>query len=537
MLRFAPWKLALIGLICLLGLVFAAPNLLTREEVAELPSWLPNQQINLGLDLRGGSYLLLEVDTGAVVEERLQNLLESARTTLREDRIGYTQLAVEGGQVVIRLRNPGQMDVAFEKLEALAEPVSSSLLGGGASDITVDANEADGVVRIGLTEESIQGRVQRAVGQSIEIVRRRLDETGVVEPTIQRQGADRVLVQLPGIDNPERIKDLLGKTAKMTFHLVRGIVSSEDDRASPGTMIVPSAYQLDAAGQPLRYIVSRKVEVSGENLSNATAGTDQRSGGPAVFFNFDTAGTRKFARVTQDNVGRPFAIILDDEVITAPNIREPILGGSGQISGGFTFQEASDLAVLLRAGALPAPLEVVEERTVGPDLGADAIAAGEIATLIGGLAVIVYMVIMYGLFGVFSALALIVNLILIIGALSLMQATLTLPGIAGILLTIGMAVDSAVLIFERVREEARLGKAPISAMDAGFSRAFGTIMDSQITTLLAMVLLFAFGSGPVRGFSVTISIGIVTSLFTSIWLLRLFMVAWLRSRRPTALPV
>lgn len=537
MLRFAPWKLAVIGLVCLFGLVFAAPNLLTREEAAELPGWLPSQKINLGLDLRGGSYLLLEIDTDAVVEERLQNLLESARAVLREDRIGYTKLAVEGGQVVIQLRNPEQMQVAREKLDGLAEPVGGAMLGGGRSDVVIESDEAGGQVRMSLTEESIQTRVQNAVGQSIEIVRRRLDETGVVEPTIQRQGADRVLVQLPGIDDPQRIKDLLGKTAKMSFHLVRGIVTSDDERAPPGTMIVASSHELDSRGQPVRYIISRKVEVSGENLANANPGSDQRGGGPAVFFSFDSTGTRKFARVTQDNVGRPFAIVLDDEVITAPNIREPILGGSGQITGGFTFQEAADLAVLLRAGALPAPLEVVEERTVGPDLGADAIEAGEIATVIGGGLVIVYMVIMYGLFGLFSSLALVINLILILGILSLLQATLTLPGIAGILLTIGMAVDSSVLIFERIREEARLGKAPISSMDAGFSRAFGTIIDSQATTLLAMVLLFAFGSGPVRGFSVTISIGIVTSLFTSIWLLRLFMVTWLRSRRPTTLPV
>lgn len=537
MLRFAPWKLALIGLVCLLGLAFAAPNLLSREEAAELPGWLPHQQINLGLDLRGGSYLLLEVDTDAVVQERLQNLLETAREVLRQDRIGYSKLAVEGNQVVVQLRDPQQTELALGKLRGLSEPVGGLFLGGGVSDTMVEADEATGLIQIGLTEESIQNRVSNAVGQSIEIVRRRLDETGVVEPTIQRQGADRVLVQLPGIDDPDRIKALLGRTAKMTFHLVRGIATSPDERAPPGTFIVPSAHERDGQGNPIRYILSRKVEVSGENLSNATSGTDARGGGPAVFFSFDSTGTRKFAKVTQENVGRPFAIVLDDEVITAPNIREPILGGSGQISGGFTFQEAGDLAVLLRAGALPAPLEVVEERTVGPDLGADAIAAGEIATVIGGGLVVAYMVIMYGLFGIFSTVALVVNMILVIGALSMLQATLTLPGIAGILLTIGMAVDAAVLIFERIREESRLGKPPISAMEAGFGRAFGTIMDSQITTLLAMFLLFAFGSGPIRGFAVTISIGIITSLFTSIWLLRLLMVAWLRSRRPAALPV
>jgi len=537
MLRFAPWKLAIIAAICLVGLAFAAPNLLTREQAEDLPGWLPNQQINLGLDLRGGSYLLLEVDTDAVVSERLQNLLESVRTVLREDRIGYTRLEVEGDQVVVQLRDPAQLAAARAKLDTLAEPAAGMFMGAAQAETTLSLDEGSATFRLGLTEESIQRRVSNAVMQSIEIVRRRLDETGVVEPTIQRQGADRVLVQLPGVGDPERIKALLGTTAKMTFHLVRGIVTADDERAPPGTFIVPSAHAVDERGNPLRYILNRRVEVSGENLSNANPGTDQRGGGPAVFFTFDSTGTRQFARVTQENVGRPFAIVLDDKVITAPNIREPILGGSGQISGGFTFQEAADLAVLLRAGALPAPLEVVEERTVGPDLGADAIEAGEIAIAVGGALVVVYMIAMYGLFGLFAALVLVVNLVLIMGILSMLQATLTLPGIAGMLLTIGMAVDAAVLIFERVREEARLGKSPIAAMDAGFSRAFGTIIDSQVTTLLAMVLLFALGSGPVRGFAVTISIGILTSLFTSIWLLRLIMVSWLRRRRPTALPV
>jgi preprotein translocase subunit SecD len=534
MLYFAPWKIALILAVCLAGLVFTAPNFLSHEQARSLPSWLPHQQINLGLDLRGGSHLLLEVDVRKVIAERLENLVDSARSELRSARIGYTGLGIAGDAVTLKLRDAAQTAQAVEALRKLAVPVGGILgLGGGGADISV-TSQPDGTITLRLSEQATLERARNAVQQSIEIVRRRIDETGVSEPTIQRQGADRILVQLPGIDDPGRVKRLLGKTAKMTFRLV-------DTAADPGVPPPPGAEVLlgdeGEPGGPRKWVVFKKVEVSGDNLVDAQPTYDQRSGQPVVSFRFDSVGAKRFAETTRANVGKPFAIVLDERVISAPVIREPILGGSGQISGNFTVQSANDLAVLLRAGALPAPLKILEERTVGPDLGADSIAAGRNATILGFLLVCAYMVAAYGMFGGFAIVALVLNLFLILGALSLLQATLTLPGIAGILLTMGMAVDANVLINERIREEARLGKSPIAAMDAGFGRAFSTILDSNLTTLLAMVVLFAMGSGPVRGFAVTISIGIATSMFTAIMVSRLMMVQWLRRRRPAMLPV
>ena len=538
MLHFEKWKIALIILICAAGIVFTAPNFLSRNDAASLPSWLPKQQVNLGLDLRGGSHLLLEVDVGAVVTERLENLVESTRSELRAARIGYTGLGVSGGAVTLLLRDAGQAPQAVERLKKLGAPVSNAPLGfgGGQPDISVNVTP-EGRVTIRLSEEAVRERARSAVQQSIEIVRRRIDETGVNEPTIQRQGSDRILVQLPGIDDPERIKRLLGKTAKMTFRLVDTAADPREGRAAPGSEILLSDDEKEPDGSPRKYVVRKRVEVAGENLTNAQPTTDPQAGQPVVSFTFDTIGAKRFADITKENVGKPFAIVLDGKVISAPVIREPILGGRGQISGNFSFAQANDLAVLLRAGALPAPLKIIEERTVGPDLGADSIAAGRNATVVGFLLVVGYMLWAYGLFGVYAVVALVLNLFLIIAALSVMQATLTLPGIAGILLTTGMAVDANVLINERIREETRLGKSPIAAIDAGFSRAFGTILDSNLTTLLAMLLLFAFGSGPVRGFAVTISIGIATSMFTAMLVTRLMIVQWLRRRRPAALAV
>jgi preprotein translocase subunit SecD len=377
-----------------------------------------------------------------------------------------------------------------------------------------------------------------AVDQSIEIIRRRIDETGVREPTIQRQGEERILVQLPGIDDPDRIKDLLKKTAKMTFHLIDETTSVTDalaGRVPPGSVLMMSDQETDASGEPIPYVVRKRVVVGGDTLVSAQSSFQENQ--PVVSFRFDSIGTRKFGEVTQENVGQRLAIVLDGKVISAPVIREPILGGSGVISGRFTVQETIDLALLLRAGALPADLTILEERTVGPDLGADSIRAGEIAAAIGLLAVIFFMALYYGLFGLFSAVALILNLIIIVGLLSLLQATLTLPGIAGIVLTLGMAVDANVLIFERIREEARGGKTPVAAMDAGYRRALTTIIDANVTTLIAAILLYNFGSGPVKGFAVTLGIGIVTSMFTAMMVTRLLSVVWLRRRRPKTLPL
>jgi SecD/SecF fusion protein len=453
---------------------------------------------------------------------------------LRQARIGYTNLSVSGtNSVTVRLRDATQTEQARQLLIKLAQPVqSASGLGFGSGPVDMElTGSADGQLRMTLSEAALLERARNAVTQSIEIVRRRIDQTGVSEPTIQRQGADRILVQLPGIDDPERIKRLLGTTAKLTFRMV-------DVGADPNAPAPPGSEILEGDGaRSERYVVKRKVEVAGDNLVDAQAGYDQRGGIPVVNFRFDTVGGKRFAEITQQAVGQPFAIVLDNKVLSAPVIREPILGGSGQISGNFTTASANDLAVLLRAGALPAPLKVVEERTVGPDLGEDSIRAGLISIAVAAVLVVIYMVLAYGLFGLFANVALIVNLVMTLAAMSLLQATLTLPGIAGLLLTLGMSVDANVLINERIREETKIGKSPMAAMQAGFSRAFSTIVDANVTTLIKMALLYALGSGTVKGFAVTISIGILTSMFTATVLVRLMMVTWLRQRRPTLLPV
>ena len=521
MIHFAKWKVILVLAICALGLVYASPNFLTREQAESLPGWLPNKQISLGLDLRGGSHLLLEVKVEVVIRERLEALVDSVRTALRKERIRYRGLGIEGNAVSVNV--PDNADKALGLVRDLDPDTAVSLTEGGR-------------ITLALTEKAVRDRRSAAVEQSIEIVRRRIDETGVREPTIQRQGDDRILVQLPGIDDPERIKKLLGKTAKMTFQLVdekTPLSEALAGRVPPGSVLMPNT---DRADGPM-ILVRKRIMVSGENLIDSQPSVDQRTNEPVVTFRFDTLGAKRFGDVTRANVNRRFAIILDGRVISAPVIREPILGGSGQISGNFTFQSAQDLALLLRAGALPAPLTIIEERTVGPGLGADSIAAGKVASVVGMALVVVFMVVVYGLFGAMANVALILNMFLIAAVLSVLQATLTLPGIAGIVLTIGMAVDANVLIFERIREEVRLGRTPISAIDAGYRRAITTIVDANVTTLIAALLLYVFGSGPIRGFAVTLSIGIMASFFTAVWLTRLILSVWIRRVRPQALPI
>jgi preprotein translocase subunit SecD len=529
MLRFPSWKIALVLGICLLGLVYSLPNLFPRAQMEQMPDWLPHEQINLGLDLQGGSHLLLEVDLNAVIEERLEAMVDDVRSTLRAERIGYRGLGVRGDAVTFTLTDPASAPRALELLGELDQ--------GGLSRELVFEQVGDGRIEVRLSEEAADELRESAVTQSLEIVRRRIDEVGTREPTIQRQGEDRILVQVPGEKDPDSIKRLLGQTAKLTFHLADLDTSVEQALSGnlpPGSMLLPS----DEGNQPgpaPQYVVRKKVEVSGESLVDAQPTYYQNQ--PVVSFRFDAVGGRKFGNVTRDHVGELLAIVLDERVISAPRIDEPILGGSGIIRGNFTVQEANELAILLRAGALPAPLEIVEERTVGPDLGADSIEAGKWASMLGLILVILSMALYYGLFGIFADIALIVNLVLIIAALSVLQATLTLPGIAGIVLTMGMAVDANVLIFERIREEARVGRSPMSAIDAGYREAMRTIIDANLTTLIAAVLLYAFGSGPVRGFAVTLGIGIVTSMFTAITFTRLLMATWLRRTRPAMLPV
>jgi len=521
MVNIPKWQVVLILAVLAIGAAFAAPNLLKRETAESLPGWVPHLQVNLGLDLQGGSYLLLEVDLDFVVREQLENLVDGIRIGLRKARVGYTDLGLDDNTAVFRVRD----SEAIERTRQIVRDL--------ATDLLIEVSE-DGAFRISFTPLALDERRRNVVAQSIEIVRRRIDETGTREPSIQRQGDERILVQLPGVRDPERIKSLLGKTAKMSFRFVDENADPYAGRAPPGTEILPSD-ELGPSGEPRLYVIRKRVMVSGENLTDA-ASTFQ-DGQPVVSFRFDTIGAKRFGDATKANVGRLFAIVLDNKVISAPVIRSAILGGSGIISGNFTVQGTQDLALLLRAGALPAPLTILEERTVGPGLGADSIAAGKIASLLGMVFVVAFMAAVYGLFGVMANVALIVNLVIILGVLSGLQATLTLPGIAGIVLTIGMAVDANVLVFERIREEVRGGRGPVTAIDAGYRRALTTIIDSNVTTLIAALLLLVFGTGPVRGFAVTLSIGIVTSMFTAIMLTRLLIVVWLRRKRPQALAI
>ncbi|MEE8333265.1 MAG: protein translocase subunit SecD [Alphaproteobacteria bacterium] len=532
MVHIARWQIVLIVLVCVFGLAFAAPNLVSRTASEALPDWLPHKQISLGLDLQGGSHLLLEVEVRVVIKEHLESVADSVRVELRKARIRFLDLNVQGDSVVFRLRDPAKESQARDLMRTVIGNASGgNLFGGQSSGMTLDAS--NGRFRLSLTEQALTQRRGAAVEQSIEVVRRRIDELGTVEATIQRQGSDRIIVQVPGLEDPERLKRLLGKTAKMNFRLVdeKGMAGPRD-RAPPGSRWLEFA---DPGRTGEKILIRKRIMVSGENLVDAQP--TFQDGQPVVSIRFDTVGGRRFGQATRANVKRRFAIVLDDKVISAPVINEPIPGGNAIISGSFTVQSAQELALLLRAGALPAPLTVLEERTVGPGLGADSVTAGKLASVLGLIFVIVFMVVSYGRFGAMADVALLVNLGLLAGALSALQATLTLPGIAGIVLTIGMAVDANVLIFERIREELRAGRTPISAVDSGYRRALTTIIDSNITTFIAALLLFMFGSGAIRGFAVTLSIGIATSMFTAIMVTRLIVILWLRRTRPKTLTV
>ncbi len=519
------WRAAVILFICLLGVAFSLPNLVSRETAEQLPAWLPHRQINLGLDLRGGSHILLQVEGSAVIRERLEGLADGLRDELRKANIIYQSINVVGEAIEVTVADPNRSTEA------------AALIGKFDPDVAVE-RQAGGRLRVSLTEQAARQRLSSAVDQAMEIVRRRVDETGTREPTIQRQGSDRILVQLPGVDDPVRIRALIGKTAKMTFHLVdedADVAAAAGGRAPPGTMFLPLVDRRQAQGTEAKVAVRRRVVVSGENLVDAQPTFQQNE--PVVSFRFDAVGGKRFGDATTQNVGKRLAIVLDNQVISAPQIREPILGGSGVITGNFSVAEAQDLALLLRAGALPAPLTPIEERTVGPGLGADSIAAGQIASLLGIIGVAVFMVLFYGLFGIFAVFALFINLILLFGLLSVLQATLTLPGIAGIVLTMGMAVDANVLIYEHIREEIRGGRTPVSALELGFSRAMSAIVDSNLTTVIAAVFLYYLGTGPVRGFAVTLTLGIVTSMFTAITVTRLIIATWLRMTKPKVIPL
>jgi protein-export membrane protein SecD len=518
MMYFSKLKTTVILAVCLIGIIFSSPNFMKESLREKMPSWLT--PVNLGLDLQGGSHLLLEVDFNTVVQEQLSSVEDSLRTMLRDDKIKYTNLkTADKSYVTVTVPDINQRENA------------RSIIKKADEGLDIESNE-DGVFNIKYTEDAMKKLRLSVVSRSIEIVRKRIDELGTKEPTIQRQGDNRIVVQLPGEDNPERVKALIGKTAKLTFHLVDEKTSLAS--AERGRMPLTSK-KVDGANGGT-YIVKRRIIVSGEHLTDANPGFDQNAS-PAVNFRFDTKGARDFAKATRENVGGRLAILLDNKVLTAPTINTAITGGSGQITGGFSSQEAKDLSMMLRAGALPAPLIVMEERTVGPGLGADSIKAGSFASALGLALIIVFMLLAYGLFGLFADIVLVANIFLLLGLLSLIGATLTLPGIAGIVLTMGMAVDANVLVFERIREEARKGRSPINATSAGFKQAFITIMDSNITTLVASIVLFKFGTGPVRGFAVTLGFGIVTSLFTTVMLTRLIVAKWLERKKPESLPI
>lgn len=553
MLQIDLWKRIAIILTIVAGLLLAVPNAFyprveahndavlaleggatgagLEENAAQWPAFLPSGLVNLGLDLRGGAHLLAELPLEDVYEKRLVGFWPSVLDAMRAERatIGtFRRIGIEDGELRIRLSDASRMDRAIEIVSALARPVVS-LSTVGATDFEVTSR--NDLLIVSMSEAERLATDERTMLQSLEIIRRRIDEVGTREPTIQRQGTNRILIQVPGLGSAQELKDLIGTTAQLSFHPVVGRTSNTNDRAGVGNVIFPS---IDEEG--VFYVLEENPVVTGEELVDSQPSFDQ-NGGPAVSFRFNSAGGAKFGRYTAENVGQLFAIVLDEEVISAPRINEAIPGGSGIISGNFSLEQSTQLAVLLRAGALPVEPTFVEERTIGPQLGQDSIDAGRIACIVAFSGVLVFMVLSYGTFGLFANLALIVNVAMIFGLLSMIGATLTLPGIAGIVLTIGMAVDANVLIFERIREELKSAKGPARAIELGYEKALSAILDANITTFITAVILFVMGSGPVRGFAITLGLGILTSVFTAIFVTRLIVVIWFERRRPKTLEV
>lgn len=532
MIALSRWKVILVVLAVVFGVLFSLPNFLPRDVRDQLPGFLPKQTLNLGLDLQGGSYLMLEVDTEALRAERLTNLVEDVRTVLREEKIEFTDLRQANGQVSVRITDPAKLNTA----QNLMRTRVGSVLAGAAGGRDVSVRTEDGVIRLALVQEAMNAEASKAVEQSMEIIRRRVDELGTREPSISRQGVNRIVVQAAGESDPERLKAIIGKTAKLTFQMVDDSVSLEEamaGRVPPGSELLPSE-----DGYTTAILVKKRALVTGEMLTDAQQSFEPQTGQPVVSFRFNGQGARRFADATAQNVGKRFAIVLDGKVISAPNINEPITGGSGQISGSFTPESANDLAVLLRAGALPAPLNVEEQRTVGAELGADAITAGKISAYVAFGSVLVFMLLAYGLlFGGISIIALVVNGFLLVAAMSMTQATLTLPGIAGLILTLAVAVDANVLIYERMRDEVRAGRSPVAAANAGFSRAMVTVFDANITHLGAAMIMFSLGAGPVKGFAWTLAIGVITSVFSAVLVTQVLLGIWFRIARPKKLPI
>lgn len=549
MLQIDLWKRIVIWGLCIIGLFLALPNafytrvegyndtkagLISADAAQDgfsWPSFLPASLVNLGLDLRGGAHLLAEVQVEDVYAARMKALWPDLRDVLRAERAKIGTIRLQKGptdQLRVKISQAEQIAHAVSAVETLSKPVVS-LSNAGARDLEVTSDGDTVIVTLSEAERALTD--QRTLQQALEIIRRRVDEVGTREPTIQRQGARRVLIQVPGIGSASELKELIGTTAQLTFQPVISRSGNPDVDPGYGNEVLPDLTDADQF-----YVLEAAPVVTGEDLVDAQPSFDQ-NGRPAVNFRFNPSGGRRFGDYTVENIGSPFAIVLDGEVISAPTIQSHISGGSGIITGNFSVEESTNLAVLLRAGALPAGLEFLEERTIGPELGADSIRAGKIACIVAFAAVLVFMVLSYGLFGLFANVALIVNVGLIFGLLSLVGATLTLPGIAGIVLTIGMAVDANVLIFERIREELVSAKGPARAIELGYEKALSAIIDANITTFITAVILFVMGSGPVRGFSITLGLGILTSVFTAIFVTRLLVVMWFERRRPRTLEV
>lgn len=552
MLQTPLWKRLLILAICGWGIVAAAPNLFyttveahndaadaikkagfaTEADQAALDKWpavLPSALVNLGLDLRGGAHLLAEVQVADVYAQRIDGMWPDVRDALRDvrDQVGSVRREPSvPGVLRVAISKPEAMAVAVEKVKSLAQPLQT-VTGVGQSDIEVTVEGKEIVVQLSEAERAATD--SRTIQQSLEIIRRRVDEVGTREPTIQRQGADRILIQVPGIGSAAELKAIIGTTAKLTFNAVVGRTSDASADPGPRNILLPDATEKD-----IYYIVEQTPVVGGEDLTDAQPSFDQ-NGRPAVNFRFNASGARAFGDYTAENIGEPFAIVLDEEVISAPTIQSHIAGGSGIITGSFTIEESTQLSVLLRAGALPAKMNFLEERTIGPELGQDSIDAGKVAAIIGMIAVALFMWASYGLFGMFANVALVINMALIFGVLSTIGGTITLPGIAGIVLTIGMAVDANVLVYERIREELRVQKNPARAIEIGYERALSAIVDANLTTLITAMVLFMLGAGPVRGFAITLGVGIVTSVFTAIYGTRLIIEAWYALRQPKTL--
>jgi preprotein translocase subunit SecD len=534
MLRFSRLKVAGVILLTVLGVLFTLPSLMfpeTRKAVEQsipgfIPRWLvPHQAIVLGLDLQGGSHVLLEVDTSALIKGEVNQLRDDVRRVLRDQRISLSGgIGVQARGVSVRVPEQADREKLLPELRKLVQPIGGVLGQGAGNNIDI-TEQPDGLVQINVTEAGVNERVRKAIDQAIEVLRRRVDALGTTEPNIQRQGVDRILVQVPGLQDPRRLKEILGTTAQLEFRLVA------EPGAAPGDVeMLPNQ---EGGGE---LPIEKRVIVQGQDLVDAQPSFDSRTNEPIVNFRFNVRGGQRFGQVTTEAVGRPLAIVLDRKVISAPRIQTPITGGSGQISGRFSVEQANNLAILLRAGALPAPLTIVEERTVGPGLGADSIQAGKLASYVASALVVAFMFVTYGMFGLFANIALVVHVLLIFALMSLLGATLTLPGIAGIVLTIGTAVDSNVLIYERIREEHRLGRSMVSSLEAGFQRAFATIIDSNVTMFIAAAILFMLGSGPVKGFAITMILGIITTVVTAVTMTRMMIALWYRWAKPQHLP-